>query len=179
MAAAELVAKIEAAVEGAAATLVAAEIEAAIEAVAAEREAERVEAERAAAQVAVEKAAEAERQRVEKRLVREGMAPDRGFIDEASRPAARIIDDGIEDTCGICLLDSPDAYMPCCRNHVHSACIKIWHGMGQDKTGKHAVKTPKQGGGATKWKPEALARLHECPLGCGAALPSARVPKLP
>jgi hypothetical protein len=162
----------EAAIEQAAAKLVAAEIEAAIE-VEAQKAAERAVAE----QVATERAA-AKTAAAEKRLVREGMAPDRGFVDEASRPAARILDDGMEDICCICLLECPNAYMPCCRHHVHSACIKIWHGMGQDKTGKHAVKTPKQGGGPTKWKPEAMERLHECPL-CGAALPSARVPSLP
>ena len=177
-AAAKLVATIEAAVEAATATVVAAEIEAAteaaIEAVAAEREQQEVAAVVEEMVVAVE----AERKRQQKAKKQAALLrSDGGYVDEASRPAARIIDDGDEDTCCICFLECPNAYMPCCRHHVHSACIKKWHGMGQDKTGKHGVKTPKVGGGPTKWKPEAMERLHECPQ-CGAALKSARVPRL-
>jgi hypothetical protein len=174
VAAAELAAKIKAAVEAAAATLVAAEIEAATEAV----EAERVQQVVGAVVEEMVVAVEAEQKRQQKAQTQAALlASDRGFVDEASRPAARIIDDGIEDTCGICLLECPNAYMPCCRNHVHSACVKRWHGMGRDKT-KHQVKTPKEGGGPTQWVLVALERLHECPLGCGAALLSARLPSL-
>ena len=170
-AAAEQAAAEQAAAEQVAAELAAAAIEAAIE--------EEARAQRAAEAAAEEAAAvEAERKRQQKAKTQAAlMASDGGYVDEASRPSARLFDDGIEDTCGICLLECPDAYMPCCRNHVHSACVKRWHGMGRDKT-KHQVKTPKQGGGPTKWKPEAMARLHECPLGCGAAMLSARVWRL-
>jgi hypothetical protein len=113
--------------------------------------------------------AEAQRLRLEKRLARE-VASDRGYIDEArTRLSARN-----ENPCFICMDSHTDAYMPCCQHRVHSACIKRWHAMGQDRDGRHAVKAPRRDGG---WKPVAMARVHECPH-CGAEMLSARVPRV-
>jgi hypothetical protein len=162
----------EAAIKAATADVAAAEIEAAIEQVAACVAAEHAEAIGAAVEelVAAVEQAETRRLRLERRLAHE-IAPDRDFIDEArARPSPRN-----ENACFICMnSDLPtDSYMPCCRHHVHRACIARWHGMGQNKT-KNQVKTPKQDGG---WKPVAMARLHECPH-CSAEMLSARVPML-
>ena len=119
--------------------------------------------------VAALETAEAQRLRIEKRLARE-VASDRGYIDEArTRLSARN-----ENPCFICMDSHTDAYMPCCQHRVHSACIKRWHAMGQDKDGRHAVKAPRRDGG---WKPVAMARVHECPH-CGAEMLSARVPRV-
>ena len=155
----------------------AAEEEAAAEEALAERlEAERAEAEHEAVGAAVEELveaveqAEARRLQLERRLARE-IAPGRDFIDEArARPSARN-----ENACFICMNsdEATDSYMPCCRHHVHRACILRWHGMGQNKT-KHQIKAPKQDGG---WKPVDMARLHQCP-NCSAEMLSARVPRL-
>jgi flagellar biosynthesis GTPase FlhF len=154
-------------------------------------EAERAEVEQAAAEkAAAEKAtaeaaavakaaaaaeaaakAEAGRLRLKRRLERE-MEADRGYVDSAriqSEPR-------LQHACFVCMdSDLPtDSYMPCCRHHVHRACIARWHGMGQNKT-KHQAKAPKQDGG---WKPVDMARLHQCPH-CSAEMLSARLPSLP
>ena len=168
-------AEAEAVIEAAATEAAAAEIEAAIEQVAACAAAE-AEAIGAAVEgiVASVEQAEAERLRKAQAEARK-IAPDRGFIDEArSRSTARVVDDGIEATCFICMDSHPNAYMPCCRHLVHRACVQRWHAMGQDKTGKHELRAPTEGSG---WKPVAMARLHECPH-CGSPLLSARVPRI-
>jgi hypothetical protein len=162
----------EQAIQQAAAGVAAAEIEAAIDqaAASAAMQAECVAiGEAVEGMVAALETAEAPRLRLEKRLARE-VASDRGYIDEArTRLSARN-----ENPCFICMDSHTDAYMPCCQHRVHSACIKRWHAMGQDKDGRHAVKAPRRDGG---WKPVAMARVHECPH-CGAEMLSACVPRV-
>ena len=159
-------------IEAAAAVAAAAETEAAMEQVAACVVGERAELRAVVeAMVATVATAEAERRRKAQAWARQ-IAPDRGYVDEArSRSNARD-----QHTCFVCLdTDIPtDSYMPCCRNHVHKACIQTWHAMGQDKTGKHELKAPRIGGG---WKPVVMERLHKCPV-CNSHLLSARVPRI-
>ena len=165
--AAAIEAKANAAIEMVSAELFAAGIEAVIHQVAVECVVIGVAVEDMV--VELEKA-DAQRQQLKMRLARE-MAPDRGFIDEARAwPSARN-----ENACFICIdPDVPtDSYMPCCRHHVHCACIKRWHAMGRNMN-KHQVKAPNQNYG---WIPVNLARLRQCPY-CSADMLSARVPKL-
>ena len=107
-AAAKLVTTIEAAVEAATATVAAEEIEAAIEAAIEAVAAERVQKVVGAVVEEMVVAVEAERKRQKKAKTQAALlTSDVGYVDEASRPAARIIDDGDEDTCCICLLECP------------------------------------------------------------------------
>lgn len=164
-------AAVGAAVEQTLADLAAAEIHMAVEQAAAQLAAEKVVAEMMAAVMAacLKAAKERERKAAKKRRVAANLASDGGYVDEArSRSKARM-----EHACFICLESHTDAYMPCCGQHVHRACIARWHGMDRNKT-KHQAMAPKQGGG---WKPVDMARLHQCPH-CGAEMLSARVHRL-
>ena len=150
----------EAAVEQVAAEAAAAEIEAAIEAVAAGRETERVQAvERAAAKAAAKKKAAETAAAREKRL----LSSDRGFVE--APPLIPRLEHPSEDLCPICLnlgledgvedLSPPDSCMPCCKGHIHLACFRHWHALGQQEI---MIRGPTQHGS----KPIAMQTCRMC-----------------
>jgi hypothetical protein len=175
VAAAELEANIEAAVEGAAATLVAAEIETATEAAIERMEEERAEAERVAAEQHAAAKAAKKKKAAETTAAREKrlLGKDRGFVE--APPKILTLTHPSEDKCPICLEDEkvdsnpPDSSMPCCHVHIHLACFMKWHAQAQQAP---TVRGPNTHGGSK------LILMETCRLcvWCKAKQGSARGP---
>ena len=150
----------EAVVEQVAAEAAAAETEAAIRA-AIEAETERVQAERAAAKAAKKKKA-AETAAAREKLL---LSSDRGFVE--APPLIPRLEHPSEELCPICLnlgledgvedLSPPDSCMPCCKGHIHLACLMYWHALGQQEI---MIRGPTQHGS----KPIAMQTCRMCVL---------------